>query len=264
MTPLLKQSLDRMIEFLSETLGDKLQSVYLFGSVTLDDFRPGWSDIDILCLTDDTLSEEEAEKLVNARQTLMEQFPDDPFVRSFEGWILSAAELVGDAPIRAVYWGTKGQKVTQKFTLDVFSRYELIRYGVRVFGPEIRHWLTLPDAQALADGVREHYETIRKYAQQTGTNLYACGWLLDIARCIYTLRTGDVIAKTAAGEWALRENICPDRGELERTLTIRQDPQAYKNKPETKEWLSSLVPCVQRFADVLEQELAVFDSAKKA
>jgi len=35
------------------------------------------------------------------------------------------------------------------------------------------------------------------------------GWLLDTARCIYTLRHHDIIAKTRAGLWALKEHMPP-------------------------------------------------------
>ena len=103
--------------------------------------------------------------------------------------------------------------------------------------------------------VRNHYETIRRFAVQTGANLYACGWLLDIARCIYTLRTGDVISKTAAGIWAVKEHIFHDDEALRRAIEIRENPLLYKEEPETKEWLAGLGSTVQDYADVLEGEL---------
>lgn len=33
--------------------------------------------------------------------------------------------------------------------------------------------------------------------------------MLDIAQCIYAFRTGKIIAKTAATEWALVNNLYP-------------------------------------------------------
>ena len=91
---------------------------------------------------------------------------------------------------------------------------------------------------------------------QTDETLYSCGWLLDIARGIYTLRTGEVIAKTKAGEWALQQGICPVEKELERALQVRRSPLLYRDQPEVKRWLCTLGPAVQRFADVLEKEIA--------
>ena len=91
---------------------------------------------------------------------------------------------------------------------------------------------------------------------QTDGTLYSCGWLLDIARGIYTLRTGEVIAKTKAGEWALQQGLCPVEKELERALQVRRSPLLYRDQPEVKRWLCTLGPAVQRFADVLEKEIA--------
>lgn len=42
-------------------------SVYLYGSSVLNDFRLGWSDIDILILTGKQMSEEQAQRLVGLR-----------------------------------------------------------------------------------------------------------------------------------------------------------------------------------------------------
>lgn len=72
--------------------------------------------------------------------------------------------------------------------------------------------------------VKRHYETIRKYAQKTGRNLYSFGWLLDIARCLYTLRTGKIIAKTAAADWALENNLCPVPDALKAAVKVRRVP----------------------------------------
>ena len=68
------------------------------------------------------------------------------------------------------------------------------------------------------------YEKIRKHAVQTAESLYSCGWLLDIARNIYTLRTGEVIAKTRAGEWVLEQQFCPVPETLKKVLLVRKEP----------------------------------------
>ena len=36
---------------IADILADNEPSIYLYGSCTQDDFRPGWSDIDLLALT---------------------------------------------------------------------------------------------------------------------------------------------------------------------------------------------------------------------
>ena len=44
----------------SQALGRKLRSVMLYGSVCLDGFEPGWSDIDMCTVVDEPVTEEEA------------------------------------------------------------------------------------------------------------------------------------------------------------------------------------------------------------
>ena len=79
--------------------------------------------------------------------------------------------------------------------------------------------------------------------------------MLDIARCIYTLRTGRLLAKTEAGEWALENNLCPDTDALRIVLKVRRNPLAYKDNKQFLDYAELLAEPIQRFADVLEKEL---------
>lgn len=138
---------------------------------------------------------------------------------------------------------------------DSFSMAELVESGVLLYGKDIRKGLKYPDCHDLYADVKRHYETIRKYAQKTGRNYYSFGWMLDIARCICTLRTGRIIAKTEAGEWALHNNLCPDPYALTTAIRIRKNPLKYKDQKETFDYAETLGEPIQRFADVLEKEL---------
>lgn len=251
----MNRSIDVMAKSISAILGDNIICIYLYGSVVMDDFKLGWSDIDILCLTKEAISDYEAEQLVDLRQNLLKEEEANPYYRSFEGAIVSIDEFQKKQYTRVVYWGTSGQRITDKYYFDVFSLYELIKYGQLILGNDIRNELVLPTNEELRAGVQQHYQTIRKYAVETGESLYACGWLLDIARCIYTLRYHDIISKTKAGEWTLKEKLCPEEDQLRYTLQIRNNPLEYKEHLEVKEWLSSLGTSVQLFADVLDREL---------
>lgn len=64
-----------------------------------------------------------------------------------------------------------------------------------------------------------------------------------------------VISKTKAGEWVLEHNLFPDRNVLERVIEIRQNPIKYSNDENTLKWIPSLEPYMQKFADVLGEEL---------
>ena len=185
---------------------------------------------------------------------MLKKEPGNLYYRSFEGIIANLEEFRNQSFNSLVYWGTGGQRVTDRCVPDPFAAFELARYGRSVFGS--RSWVfPVPEKEELARAVRQHYECIRKYAIQTDESLYSCGWLLDIARCVYTLRYNDVIAKTRAGVWALEKHIFPDEEPLRKAIEIRKQPLAYKGKESTNQWLRELGPVIQCYADVLECEL---------
>lgn len=253
------RSIERMADRICGILDDKIHSIWLYGSVVLGDFRLGWSDIDLLVLTGGRITEKKAKQLVGLRQTMLETEPDDPYYRSFEGIIADVNEYLSGSFSTLVYWGTSGERITGQYHQDIFSLYELAKYGRSVRGEKDRSIFAEPSAADLREAVRQHYESIRRFAAQTDEKLYSCGWLLDIARCVYTLRHNDVIAKTRAGVWALSEGIFDDDEPLRKAHKVRRDPMAYKDRDDVKQWLKELGPVVQQYADVLERELYLAD-----
>lgn len=248
-------AVNRMALEISGILQDCDPSIYLYGSSVLNDFRLGWSDIDILVLTGKQIAEEQARRLVGLRQAMLEKDPGNPYYRSFEGGMLTLEAFLSGKTDRVVYWGTSGERITDRYAFDSFSMTELVESGVLLFGKDIRARLKPPTFHELYADVKGHYETIRKYARKTERSFYSFGWMLDIARCIYTLRTGKIIAKTKAAEWALEKNLCPDPDVLKIALQVRENPLDYKEDKAIFNYAETLAEPIQRFADVLEKEL---------
>lgn len=246
----------RIIERISNILENCNPSIYLYGSATLNDFCLGWSDIDILVLTEKQISEPQAKTLVGLRQAMLADEPNNPYYRSFEGGMLTIDTFLSRKTDRVVYWGTSGERITDSYAFDSFGMAELIESSVLLYGKDVRRELKYPSFHELYADVKRHYETIRKYAQSTGRSFYSFGWMLDIARCIYTLRTGKIIAKTEAAEWALENDLCPDSDVLRYVLRVRRSPLEYKDDKQTFDYAETLAEPIQRFADVLEKELA--------
>ena len=247
-------SINTMTKKIVSVLNGDVHSIWLYGSIVQDDFRLGWSDIDILVLTGKQITDNQAQELVQLRQLLAADAPGNPYYPLFEGVIANLDEYLSGTFSLLVYWGTTGQRITDRCKPDPFSQYELARNGKSVYGSDDRSIFTVPDRVTLIEAVRGHYETIRKYAQQTDERLYSCGWLLDICRCIYTLRNNDVISKTQAGIWALQEHIFPDEEPLKKAIEIRKEPIANKDRKDIQQWLKGLGSVVQQYADVLELE----------
>src|SRR3972149_1881626 len=120
----MESSINNMVNRMATILSGNNPSIYLFGSVVLDDFRLGWSDIDIICLAEEVLSEEQAQVL---------------------------------------------------------------------FGRDFKDKISYPTENEIKSAVENHYQVIRRYARKTNRSVTSAGWLFDIARCLYTLRTGAII-----------------------------------------------------------------------
>ncbi|WMJ86969.1 nucleotidyltransferase domain-containing protein [Anaerocolumna sp. MB42-C2] len=251
------ESIDILIDNVRTILSGNDFTVYLFGSICYDDFKLGWSDIDILILTEKTLSENQAEQLVNLRQTLLEVYRENRYFRSFEGGILSINEFLNKKQERVVYWGTSGQRITDNYCFDVFSTMQLKDSGILIYGNNIRNQIQYPSYDEIVQAVANHYRTIRNYAVKPGRNLYSIGWMLDIARCLYTLSERKIISKTNAGYWALEKGLVPNVEVMKKVIKIRENPMMYKDKIEVQDWSETLGPIIQEFADVLEKRLLV-------
>ncbi|MDY4950436.1 MAG: DUF4111 domain-containing protein [Clostridium cadaveris] len=253
----MEQSIEIMKNYIANILLDNNPSIYLYGSIVLEDFKDGWSDIDILCLTETKISAKQAEQLLNLRQELLNEYRNNSYFRSFEGSFLTLEAFINDIPDTVAYWGTSGQRIIDKHYVDPFSMVELIEHGNLLYGNEVRNNFIYPTKEEIIEAVSKHYEIIRKFAVITERNLYSAGWLLDIARCIYTLKTGKIISKTKAGKWALDNNLVLDIDIMKKVIKIREEPNRYKNDNEVMKWLGTLGNYIQRFADVLEKEISL-------
>ena len=239
---------------IDKILPDNPPSMYLYGSYALGDFRPGWSDIDLLVLTPQPLTADQAQQLLTLRQDLPIIHPDIPYIRACEGCIAPLSSLTNPTPGGVVYWGTSGQRLTDKPALDAFALWQLQHQSRLLLGADVRHLLPFPTSSELHSAVARHLRTVLSYGRG-GRSVYTFGWLLDVARCLYTLQHDAVIAKTAAGEWALENGLCPDEAALRLALDVRRDPTLMQ-QPAILEAAEALTPAIQGFAGVLQQALS--------
>lgn len=247
------KAIARMTGAIVNILGSSGPTVYLYGSAAAGDYRRGWSDIDLLCLTRQEITAAQADALLMLRQSLQARGDED--ARSFEGSFLPAEAFFSGSPARTVYWGTSGQRITDGCTLDSFSRAVLLDSGVVLHGPDERSRISRPSRDELLADTERHLHSIRIHGSRTGRSLYSFGWLLDIARGLYTVHTGGVAAKTAAGEWALTQRLCPDPASMELALRVRRNPLPSLADETIMNAAAQLGPAIQAFADVLEAAL---------
>lgn len=236
----LNETIQIMTDKIVSVLADNKPTVYLYGSVVLDDFKLGWSDIDILVLTQREITEKQANILLGLRQEILKQYPGNPYFRLFEGGMLSVDAFVNNKNERTVYWGTSGQRITDNYKIDSFGMAELLDSGILLYGNDVRDKMTYPTYGQMRDDIASHVRAARAHG-------VVVSWLLDIARGIYTLRTGKIIAKTAAGELAVKEGWCPDMEAMKKAVQNRKEAYLQPEKS-----MDNAV--IQRFADELDNE----------
>ena len=253
--PRLRLAINTMAVSIFNILESVQPSIYLYGSVTAKDFRPGWSDIDLLVLTQEPITETQADLLLTLRQQLAQRDPDTPYYRAFEGGMLDLGSFLTNESTRVVYWGTTGERIKERHDFSAFDRASLLQNGQLLLGKDVRRHFEMPEYPEIATAVISHAVSIRQHGKGA-RSLYAYGWLLDIARCMYTLVNGRLTTKTTAAQWALDEHLCPCPAELSMALTVRRQPELIRDES-VLAYAEGLTEAIQSFLNLLEKALGM-------
>ena len=253
--PRLRLAINTMAVSIARILADAQPSIYLYGSVTAEDYRPGWSDVDLLVLTQEPITEAQADALLHLRQYLAERDPATPHYRLFEGGMLDLGSFLSGDATRVVYWGTTGERIKESHAFSAFDRISLLQTGQLLLGKDVRRHIEMPEYPEVIADVTVHLQTIREHGKGA-RSIYAYGWLLDIARCMYVLVNGRPATKTAAAQWALDEHLCPCPAELAMALTVRRQPELIRDES-VLAYAEGLTEAIQSFAALLGKALGM-------
>lgn len=253
--PRMRLAINTMAVSIQRILADAQPSIYLYGSVTTEDYRHGWSDIDMLVLTREVITEEQAAALVNLRQLLSARDPDTPHYRLFEGGMLDLGSFLTGEETRVVYWGSTGERIKATHAFSAFDRASLLQSGQLLLGKEVRRHIEMPDYAEITAAVADHLAAIRQHGAGS-RSIYAYGWLLDIARGLYAMVNGRLTTKTDAAQWVLDQHLCPCPAELSMALTVRRQPELIRDAS-LLDYAEGLTEAIQSFAALLEQAVGM-------
>ncbi|GAB3140391.1 hypothetical protein GCM10027290_11130 [Micromonospora sonneratiae] len=189
-----------------------VEGIYLVGSVALDDFHPGASDIDFVAVTGDVLSDADVAALERAHVALT------PYLRRqfFDGLYVTWRDL-GDDPARSRPGACVEQNRLRRRvagTGDPVAWHTLASRGVTVRGPrreEVRIWT---DRTVLAAWTHRNLDEYWRVWLRRSSRLRSRPGLatlaptgpvwgvLGVSRLHYTLATGRITSKRGAGEYA--------------------------------------------------------------
>jgi predicted nucleotidyltransferase len=214
----------RLASRCSDVIGEALVSVILHGSLTLDDFAPGRSDIDVLVVVGEPLSDDRLAALQDA-----------------------VDRLRGDAPSRVDLRVVTSATARSPARAAVFDAAFTLRPGRAL---EMETWVAEPDLLVDLSLARAHGGSILGRAPEAVIGSVPEAWLLEVgdrqlaawedltddadhaalmvltACRIWRFATERIhCSKTAAGRWALERD--PSLGAVEDALRQRtSDPAA--------------------------------------
>jgi hypothetical protein len=189
-----------------------IRSFYLVGSIALDDYRPGGSDIDFIAVTPARPSPEETATLRRIHARLQRRFRR-PY---FDGSYVTLGDLRRDPALAlGALDAHEGRLTVRSGGLDPVAWETLARHGIPLRGPDRAALEVWTDPAALARWTmgnmgsywRRWHARHARWPSPAG--LFALGtwapaWgVLGVARQHYTLATGGITSKSGAGRYAL-------------------------------------------------------------
>ena len=190
---------------LRRALGDDLRGIYLYGSVALEAYLPGSSDLDVAVLHGQDLTSGQREALSSLHRT----FPE-------AGLPVAGLLDVSFVPLRLV--GSDGEPSLPCFRDGRFQTsggadvnavlwHTLRRRGITVWGPPAHTLVPPVSAAALARDMHRNLGFLSRrmpHYVQAGAATQVFG-VLSLCRVLHTLRTGEIVSKLEAAQWALGE-----------------------------------------------------------
>ena len=197
------------LRMVDKILPGRINGLYLVGSVALDDYRPGQSDIDFVAVTGAALTPSELEQLRQLHNELRRNLPRPMLDGVYVTWLELRSDPVGlSVPCcRDGRFASGGG-----FAANPVTWYMLHRYHIPLRGPPrpvVQH-----DPESLRRWCREnlqsywagwvHAARTRFMRRLYSLSRQATVWgVLGVTRLHATIRTGDILSKSAAGIYAL-------------------------------------------------------------
>jgi len=212
--PVVNALLAELVREIRALLGSELVGVYLYGSLSLGDFEPTSSDVDLLVVTREALSSEALVGLAAMHACLATSAL--PYADKLEGWYFARTALrrpAPDEPQQATIGADWPFGLQAPGAVWVIERHIVREHGLTVFGPSPRELIDPVAPEALRAATRS---LLRDFwaLQLDGpdwlrTRDYQAFAILTMCRALHTLHTGQIVSKPVAATWAQRHLVSP-------------------------------------------------------
>jgi hypothetical protein len=192
-----------------ERLPGRISGLYLVGSLALNDYRPRQSDMDFVAVTDTPLTPSELEQLNRLHSELRRTVPHPKLDGVYVTWLQLQASPVG---LSAPYCLNSRFASSNGFGANPVTWHMLHRHPLPLRGPakpavhqddELLHrWCRENLQEYWTQWV--HRARTRLHRQLLTLSRRTVVWgVLGVTRLHATIRTGDILSKSAAGTYAM-------------------------------------------------------------
>lgn len=212
--PEIKRTIKFFSTLCSEHFEKKLKSIIIYGGLTMDDFCPGWSDIDFVVVLDAKITKPIIEKIKLIHQQLL--IPEYKYGKIVEGFYVPVNYFLQKyGPNDIAYFAGGGHKPTYRRLPSLIEYLSIIQTGKTIYGEKLIVQIAPPTKQELIIESLQNIESClakerfpfqplllkdTKYTPELASHalISCCLWL---PRIIYTLKMNKIVSKTYAGEY---------------------------------------------------------------
>jgi len=222
--------LNLLLTRVKEILGDQFAGMYLFGSLSTGDFDQH-SDIDVMIVTDDKISESEFAALRNMHERIAQL--DSPWAVQLEISYIprNALRRFDRSDILHPRLDRGNGEALHMMAHEsdwLVQRHILREHGIALEGPDPRSLIDpiSPDQlrQAVADVLPLWADPVLNDPSQINKRGYQSFFVLSLCRMLYTLQHGAVISKQLAAGWGMDTLEAKWKPLIERAWIGRQHP----------------------------------------
>ena len=190
----------------------KVEGIYITGSLALDDFFPDKSDIDFIVICKKFPDIATVSQLKKIHKAIARENPKP----ELNGSYVSYRSIKTTSPQETMSWNLyKGRWNYGSFEMGPITIKELSDHAVTVYGPKAEDLGLSMDDISLRNFVYQNLNSywqgwVNRHGAVAKRKIYLLllpqltEWsLLGVARQFYTLRTGKITSKSAAGKYLL-------------------------------------------------------------
>lgn len=226
---------------------DELIGIYLHGSLVLDDYKPGVSDIDFITVTKSSFTVKDLEKVSQIHSKFTDRFKntllDGVYITQDE-----IGKMYNHAEDKNLYYNEGEVAFDRYFNFNPVTWHLFKNNGINIYGPDTSKFAVEVTEVELRHYVLKNMKMywtnrVNKLAQAHGWKAVPEGlvdeeveWtVLGLLRQFYTLKENSIVSKSGAGNYGLNQLDNMWHSIIKEALNIRNNiPQSITKTSEER------------------------------